>query len=732
MSSTIADVAIGIPKRSLFEYLITDTQPCVGARVQVSFGRRKLVGVVMAIKDTSNWPIEKLKPIDKILDDTPIFSESMLTLLKWASQYYQHPIGDVMHSAMPVLLRNGKPSTMPSILYWAITQAGEQTDPLTLKRSPKQQQLLALLQQQQCADSKLKQQFSSAIIKGLHKKGLIEEVEKIPDVVNDWADHIESQLAAHPPPRPNIEQSLAITGISCHHNQYHPVLLEGITGSGKTEVYLQAIAPLLAQGHQVLILVPEIGLTPQTVSRFQQRFNAPVGLLHSNLTDNERLAVWRQAKEGLLAIVIGTRSAIFTPFKQLGMIIVDEEHDNSYKQQDGFRYHGRDLAVMRARQQNIPLVLGTATPSLETLHNALSGKYQHFQLSERAGNAKLARQQIFDIKNQPLDYGIAKGMQARLLAHLQQGNQVMVFINRRGYAPSWLCHQCGFVETCHRCDKSYTLHKGLNKLQCHHCGDAKVIPQQCAACNNPQMVSLGVGTEQLEQGLNKLFPKYKTLRIDSDNIRSKHRFHQMLDDINKGEYQILIGTQILAKGHHFPNVTMVLVVDVDGALFSMDFRAAENLAQLITQVAGRAGRAENTGEMWLQSHNPDHPLLQDLLHNGYGHFARYAIQERKSAQLPPFSFQTLVRAEATNPKVAHQFLAQVAQLFSGQSQILCLGPFPALMEKRQGRYRMQLLLQSNHRGNLQKALFNAMPQIEVLPDASKVRWSVDVDVQDFM
>ncbi|WP_416306457.1 primosomal protein N' [Neptunicella sp. SCSIO 80796] len=727
MACTIADVAIGVPKRTLFEYLVGETLPVVGARVLVPFGRRKLVGVVLGLKSDSNWPLEKLKPIEQVLDDQPVFSDNLLTMLKWASQYYQHPVGDVLQSALPVLLRNGKSSQMPPVLMWQCTVLGQQTDESELKRSPKQQQLLNQLQQQSMLDSELKQQFGSAIINALHKKQLIEKQQVIPELNNNW--HTELQISAGP--QPGIEQSLAITGITSQLEHFHPVLLEGVTGSGKTEVYLQAILPLLQQAKQVLILVPEIGLTPQTVQRFKQRFNAPVGLLHSNLTDNERLAVWRQAKQGQLAIVIGTRSAIFTPFKQLGMIIVDEEHDNSYKQQDGFRYHGRDLAVIRARQQNIPLVLGSATPSLESLHNALTKKYQHFQLHKRAGVSQIARQQIFDIKNQPLQYGIAKGMQDRMAAHLKQGNQVMVFINRRGYAPSLLCHHCGHVEMCHRCDKSYTLHKGLNKLQCHHCGDAKAIPARCSQCGSNQMISMGVGTEQLEQGLNQLFPAYKTLRIDSDNIRSKSRFHQMLDDINQGEYQILIGTQILAKGHHFPNVTLVLIVDVDGALFSMDYRAAENLSQLITQVAGRAGRAEQPGEMWLQSHHPDHPLLQDLLHNGYGHFARYALQERKLAQLPPFSFQALLRAEANSANKAHQFLQLAQQYFNGADNVISMGPFPALMEKRQGRYRMQLLLQSPNRASLQKTLFQAIPQIELLPESSKVRWSVDVDPQDF-
>ncbi|MBC3765968.1 primosomal protein N' [Neptunicella marina] len=727
MTTRIAEVALAVPKRTTFEYLLGDSTPAIGARVQVPFGNRKLVGVVLAIKSDSNWPVEKLKPIQQILDDDAVLDTGLIKLLKWAAQYYQHPIGDVMQSALPVKLRQPNSSEMPQITQWQCSELGRETDAATLSRAPKQQALLLALQQSELTDSDIKQNYTTAIIKALEQKELIEAQLITPQSNLDWHTQLQVNIA----PKPSLEQSLAITCISGTQHQFHPVLLEGVTGSGKTEVYLQAIEPVLKQQKQVLILVPEIGLTPQTVSRFRKRFNAPVGLLHSNLTDNERLAVWQQAREGELAIVIGTRSAIFTPFLSLGMIIVDEEHDNSYKQQDGFRYHARDLAVMRARFEQLPLVLGSATPSLESLHNALSAKYQHIELHNRAGNAQHAHQQLFDVKHQPMQFGIAVGMQQRMRAHLEQGNQVMVFINRRGYAPSLLCHDCGEVEMCQRCDKAYTYHKGLNKLQCHHCGDAKPAPQQCSACGSKQLVTQGVGTEQLEQGLSQLFPQYKSVRIDSDNIRSKSRFNQILDDINQRQYQILIGTQILAKGHHFPHVTMVLIVDVDGALFSMDFRAAENLAQLITQVSGRAGRAELAGEMWMQSHQPQHPLLQDLVQNGYQHFARYALDERRAAGLPPFSFQALFRAEAHNQATAHQFLHSVAELIAAQAHVLPLGPFPALMEKRQGRFRMQLLVQSQERGALQKALFVSMPQIEQLPLAAKVRWSLDVDPQDF-
>jgi primosomal protein N' (replication factor Y) len=425
-----------------------------------------------------------------------------------------------------------------------------------------------------------------------------------------------------------------------------------------------------------------------------------------------------------------------------GLLIVDEEHDSSYKQQDGLRYHARDLAVLRAREENIPLVLGSATPALETLNNAFNGKYQHLKLNQRAGNASLATQHVFDIRQQPLQFGVAQGMLDRMGQHLQQGSQVMLFINRRGYAPALMCHQCGFVEHCKRCDKPFTVHKQLHKLQCHHCGSAKSIPKCCQQCQSNELVSMGVGTEQLEQGLAGHFPQYSCIRIDSDSARGKNKLDNMLSSINNNEHQILIGTQILSKGHHFPNVTLVLILDVDGALFSADYRAAEHLAQLITQLAGRAGRAEKPGEMWLQTHDPGHPLLQDLINNGYAHFAQYTLLERKHANLPPYTFQALFKAQALSAREAFDFLQKIAQLFTAVgtvtvnsvnsvNSVTCVGPMPALMEKRQGQYRMQLLLQSQQRSTLQKAIGQQIKKIETLNLSNKIRWSLDIDPQDF-
>ncbi len=723
----IIRVAVPIPKRQFFEYQHSSAlEP--GIRVRVPFGPRKLIGVVLETTKESQWQSDKLKAILDVLDETSIFSSVQLKLCQWLSQYYQHPIGDVLHSAMPVSLRKGGSSQPKPVSFLRTTDEGQQIPSENLGKARKQQQLLAQLQQGEASYSSILAQYASTTVKALVQKELIEQVERIPSLDTDWLAH----LNIGEKPLPNVEQAIAISQITAKIGEYASFLIEGVTGSGKTEVYLQAIESVLTQGKQVLILVPEIGLTPQTVERFAKRFNVLVGILHSNLTDNERLLVWQQSQAGQLPIIIGTRSAIFTPMKNPGMLIVDEEHDSSYKQQDGLRYHARDLAVMRAAQEKIPLILGSATPALESLNNALNGKYQHLILNERAGNASHPKQQVLDIRNQPLEFGLAKGIIERIGQHLAQESQVMLFINRRGYAPALVCHTCGHVEECPGCNKPYTLHKQLYKLQCHHCGSAKAIPKRCQSCNSTELSAMGLGTEQLEQGLQTLFPQYTSVRIDSDSARGKNRLNDMLDKINRNEYQILIGTQILSKGHHFPNVTLVVILEVDGALFSADYRAAEHLAQLVTQLAGRAGRAEKPGEMWLQTHDPSHPLLQDLLNNGYSHFARYALLEREQAMLPPHTYQALFRAQSSDPRLANQLLMDISMQFSYSKHVQCIGPLPALMEKRQGKFRMQLVLSSRNRAALQHALSQAMPNIEQLPLASKVRWALDVDPQDFM
>ncbi|WP_026376467.1 primosomal protein N' [Aestuariibacter salexigens] len=726
----VYQIALPVPKRQTYMYT---SDQCLhdGVRVQVPFAGRSLIGIVMGqASDTEHRDIT-LKNVDRVLDTRPLFTPLMLSLCQWLSQYYQHPIGDVLFTCLPAALRKDNPSEPGPVevvsLAVDIDTARQQT-----ARAPKQRTLVEMLSQGGRRVQDVRDLLTSAIKRAMLDKAIIKVESQPYTPEQDW----QANLRLGEKPHANAEQALAISAITSQLGRFGVFLLEGVTGSGKTEVYLQAIEEVLLQGQQVLVLVPEIGLTPQTVLRFSQRFGSRIGVLHSGLSDNERLRVWQQSRDGEIGLIIGTRSAIFTPMQTPGLIIVDEEHDLSYKQQDGLRYHARDYAAKRAKQENIPLVLGSATPSLETLQNALSNRYQHLILSHRAGNARPPTQHLMDIREQPLRVGIAAGMTQRIRQHLERGNQVLLFINRRGYAPAYVCHQCGHVESCRRCDKPYTVHRQLNKLQCHHCASARPIPKTCNQCHQDAMFGVGVGTEQLEQGLNTLFPERKVLRLDSDTVKGKGKLSSQLDKVNQPEYQLLVGTQILSKGHHFPRVTLVVVLDADGALFSGDFRASEHLAQLVTQLAGRAGRAEQPGEMWLQTHNPGHPLLQDLTNNGYQHFARYALLERKHAHLPPFTYQALLRAEATHASLPHAFLSRCREMLnemlqSSAASLQIIGPLPSLMEKRQGKYRMQLLLQSSQRSTLHRLLSPLLLQLENVPEARKVRWSVDVDPQDF-
>ena len=509
-----------------------------------------------------------------------------------------------------------------------------------------------------------------------------------------------------------------------------------MTGSGKTEVYLQAIESVLNRGKQVLVLVPEIGLTPQTIQRFKARFNVEMDVLHSNMNETERLNAWLRARNGESAIVIGTRSALFTQFQNLGLIIIDEEHDSSFKQQEGWRYHARDLAVIRAKNLAIPIILGSATPSLESVQNVQKGKFTELTLTTRAGNALQVKQQIIDLKTQRVTAGLSEQLLAKMKSHLAKGNQVMLFLNRRGFAPVLLCHECGWICQCEACDKPYTYHQKQRVLRCHHCSSQRVIPRQCGHCGSTNLVTTGLGTEQLEQVLIEQFPDYKISRIDRDSTVRKGSLETHLNDIREGKSQILIGTQMLAKGHHFPNVTLVAIINVDSALFSTDFRAEERLAQLYLQVSGRAGRAEKQGEVVLQTHYPDHPLLKSLVEKGYEAFAEEALKMRKLMMLPPFSSQVLFKATSKNSEQAVQFLQELANFFAQKANNLGLRdlqirqPFSAPLAKKAGYYRWLLLIQHPSRMALQKLLNMFDAEKEQIAVPSSIKLAMDIDPMD--
>ncbi|MDE1351013.1 primosomal protein N' [Vibrio aestuarianus] len=731
MRPTIARVALPVPLDKQFDYQIPGHLfPIVGGRVSVPFGRQTLVGVVTALVCESDFPLDQLKPLKQVLDNQPVWSDKLYRLLSWSSQFYQYPLGETLFNALPSALRKGKAADFSTLLEWQLTVAGRNQLMQGFGRAVKQAKVMTMLEggavsHQQFID----EEVSSGVLKTLEEKGWIESVEKKP-IAKAWPQQLE---AAVEKPKLNHEQVIAIASINSH-TQFACYLLEGVTGSGKTEVYLNLIKPVLEKGRQALVLVPEIGLTPQTINRFRKRFNVPVEVVHSGLNDTERLNAWLAARDKIAGIVIGTRSALLTPFADLGIIIVDEEHDASYKQQDSLRYHARDVAVMRAHLEQIPIVLGSATPALETLHNALTGKYHHLTLTQRAGVAVPTKNKVLDVKGLFLESGLSAPLIAEMRKHLSAGNQVMLFLNRRGFSPALMCHECGWIAECKRCDAYYTFHQYSSEMRCHHCGSQRPVVHQCQGCGSTQLVTVGVGTEQLEAQLAQIFPDYKTIRIDRDSTRRKGSLENALASIRNGEYKILIGTQMLAKGHHFPDVTLVALLDVDGSLYSSDFRASERLAQLFTQVAGRAGRASKPGEVILQTHHPEHSLLQALLNKDYHHFAQTALEERKIAMLPPYTYLTLFKAEGNQAQMVEEFLRQVRHtleahpLFDGSC--LVLGPTPAPLAKRAGKFRWQLLLQTQTRSLMQKLLMSAKPAITMLPLSKKIRWSLDIEPQD--
>lgn len=726
----IVRVALAVPLPRLFDYLAPASLPIeIGARVLVPFGRQKRVAIVADLPAESDVPRDKLKNLIEVLDTQSLFSPIAWNWLHWAANYYQAAIGDVLFQALPVKLRNGESAVKNDRTFWRITQAGKQAlIQGELTRAKKQAEALQALTIQDL--EKGNNAINSAIWSALKNKDFVEEIF-VADEQKSWQEVLGDKPLVNADNRLtlNKQQALAFSQLAFQQG-FNVWLLDGVTGSGKTEIYLQYIEEILKASKQVLVLVPEIGLTPQTVQRFQARFNVEMDVLHSNLNETQRLNAWERARMGQSAVIIGTRSALFTPFLNLGLIILDEEHDGSFKQQDGWRYHARDLAIVLAQKTGVPILLGSATPSLESLNNVQNGKFKHLVLSKRAGNATALRHFVIDLKNQQVQNGLSRPLLERMQSHLEKGNQVLLFLNRRGFAPVLLCHECGWIAQCPHCEKPYTYHQNQRILRCHHCGTQKTIPRQCGDCGSTHLITTGLGTEQLEETLKTQFPDYPIARIDRDSTARKGKLESYLADIQQGKSRILIGTQMLAKGHHFPNVTLVALVNVDSALFSLDFRAEERLAQLYMQVAGRAGRAEKQGEVVLQTHYPDHPLLNTLLGQGYQAFAEENLRLRHSMGLPPFSFQALFKAQARQSDLAENALTQIADFFRAQSinGLQLLGPMPAPFSKKAGQFRWQLLLQHPSRTILQQAL-RAYQQADMAKN-SQARLILDVDPLD--
>ncbi|UIZ96722.1 primosomal protein N' [Acinetobacter johnsonii] len=694
-------VAVPVYLYDCFDYSLTAEQyhqAEVGARVAVSFGRQNVVGVIVE-KLTDEKPLDlgfKLKAITELLDDSAILDAKVLSLLTWSAQYYQFPIGEVMHAALPSFLRQGKPYNLLARMWKLIDDHAEEK----LKRSEKQQDAYKILKLHPTGTSENILNLAgieTATLKALEKKKIAQCILEAQDFKP------QAMTLAQMPLTPNDEQKRAIQNILKARHSYHAFLLDGLTGSGKTEVYLQVMQEVLKQGKQVLVLVPEIGLTPQTVSRFQSRFHCHIALLHSGLNDSKRLQAWQSAQTGKASIVIGTRSAIYTPLPHLGLIVLDEEHDLSFKQQEGFRYHARDVALYRAHLENCPIILGSATPSIDSYALVEQGKMTRLELDQRAGVAVMPKMHVIDLKVAQKQNGISQQLIHEVQKRLDKKEQVLIFLNRRGYAPVLICESCGWQAKCPHCDANFTVHRQpYQHLHCHHCGTIHRMPEHCPQCQHSELKPIGLGTAKVEENLQELFPNFEVIRVDRDSTSRVGSWQKIYNKIQKSEPIILLGTQMLAKGHHFPYVTLVAILDIDSGLLSVDFRATERTAQLIIQVAGRAGRGEKKGEVYLQTLRPDHPLLNTLLESGYRSFAKQTLKERKAAWMPPYRYAALLRCESKDQELNQSFLQEHVQVLrqASENSIDIWGPIPAPMERKAGRYQAHMVLLSKDRARM--------------------------------
>ncbi|MDH3577483.1 MAG: primosomal protein N' [Gammaproteobacteria bacterium] len=723
------NVAVNVPLSREFDYLppSTGAPPAPGCRVLVPFGRRQQVGLVLGHSDESSLPAGKIRRCDATLDESSLLAAVDLRLIRFTSDYYHHPIGEVVAAALPALLRQGK-ALHPTVETIAVSDLGQSQDIEALaRRAPRQAELLEFLIDaggDGIDADRLTEELPSwrRVAKALFEKGHIARFEvRSDDFDETLAIPATNNLVL------NDDQQKAVAILRASDN-FAAYLVDGVTGSGKTEIYLQRMRDMIEQGKQVLVLAPEIGLTPQLVARLRDRLGIEPALLHSGLTDIERLTAWRAARSGAAHLVVGTRSAIFTPLKNPGLIVVDEEHDHSFKQQEGLRYSARDLAIVRAKHLDVPVILGTATPTLEMLQHCREGTYRHIRLPVRAGGAQPPTIRLIDTIRTPATDGISEPLREAINDHLTAGGQALIFLNRRGFAPTLICASCGHMAGCDRCDSRLTVHAHSNQLRCHHCGACRSLDTRCGECGEV-VKPLGEGTQRLEEALRAQFPGHSITRVDSDSTKRKGAMHEVLEQATEGDADILVGTQMLSKGHHFPKLSLVGIVNADQGLFGTDFRSAERMAQSIVQVAGRAGRESRRGEVLIQTAFPEHPFWSTLITGGYSQVADEALAEREVTRWPPFTRLALIRSAAHRHSDALGFLEIARQSVADRADetLRILGPVDAPMARRAGRYRAQLLLQSSDRRALQNLLKELRPALEQEPMARKVRWSIDVD-----
>lgn len=713
---SILQVALDTPLQRLFDYRLPDSLGMVppGSLVEVPFGRTRQIGVALKQPSHSLIPTDKLREVIRVFDDRPALSPDILRLAQFCTDYYHYSLGAILLATLPPRLRNAAPF-VAATPWLVLTEAGRAATPAA--RAKAQHALLDALRMAPQAREAVRANKQSRHATALVTAGWA-EWSRLPP-----AGSAPPTTAAAPPA--TAEQQAALERLMPALKQFGVHLIHGVTGSGKTELYLRLIDAVLEQGLQALVLIPEISLTPQLEQHFRRRFpGRRIATLHSGLSESARTENWLAAPDADL--LLGTRLSVFAPLPRLGLIVVDEEHDLSFKQQDGLRYSARDVAIARAQQCRIPVLLGSATPSLESYAQALNGRYQLIEMKQRAvSQAQLPSIELVDLKHIPLDNGLTRPALQALGETLARGEQSLVFLNRRGYAPALYCPSCAWVSPCPSCSARLVLHQSARRLKCHHCGFESRIPAECPSCGNPDLKALGQGTQRLEETLSTLLPAARIRRIDRDSMRPR-AWAELGDAMHGGAIDILVGTQMLAKGHDFPNMTLALILDTDGALYSPDFRATERLFAQLMQVAGRAGRADKPGRVLIQTAFPDHPLFRYLQRHDYPGYARMLLAERKQLDLPPLTRQVLLRAEAPSMSAALAFLQQAARVAPDHPQISVFTAVPAPMARVANLERAQLLIQSASRQALQAFVRDWQPQLDSIKPRV-ARWSLDID-----
>ena len=727
----ILRIALPVKLRRLFDYKVEEGRaaPKLGSRVLVPLQKRFVVGIVCDVSDTSLLPDSKLRPIKKTLDSEAALTPELFDLLNWASRYYHHPIGEVMQAALPTKLRQDCAIEPVVPKHYRVRQEGLSALSQISARSHIQKRVIELL--------------VNAGPDGLSARDIAEQVSSGASTALARLVKLGWTETCDPPVLPNVEARSSIE-LNCEQlessstiarslGSYAPHLLEGVTGSGKTEVYLDCVKKVVADGKQALVLVPEISLTPQLVERFSANISGGLAVFHSGLTAFQRHQSWWRCRQGAASVILGTRSAIFAPFCRLGLIVVDEEHDLSYKQKEGFRYSARDVAVKRAQMAKIPIVLGSATPSLESLANAATGRYQHLRLSTRPGGSQMPRVAVVDVNHQSINEGLSAAVVEALKDRLAKKEQSIVFVNRRGFAPVVSCSACGWQAMCQRCDARLTLHRRSQKLICHHCGSQSRSPEACPECTSSDLFFSGDGTQRVQEALAQIFPEARVDRLDSDITASPHRLTEILTAVNERQIDILVGTQMLSKGHDFEGVTLVCVLSADQNLYSVDFRGPERLFQQLIQVSGRAGRRKRRGDVLIQTAHPNSEVFSRVVQHDFDGFARTILTERQQAGYPPFARFALLRAESPKPQAPISFLRRalsVSRTVAEIESVEVFDPIPSPMERRAGRFRAQLLMKSVNEKAFHLFLDEWIAILESLPESSRVRWSVDIDPQD--